>query len=400
MQRRVVITAATAVTSLGRDFSEIFNSFKENKINFEKSEYSDDLLVSVVENFNLKEIIGRNKDLRYLNRGSEFCMGAAHLALSAANLDQDELKKCGLIFATAPNFDLEGEFPEIKEKSIDWNSAAALFMLKFLPNTILSVISKKYGLHGENFTLNTACASSLQAIGEAYRKIKDGYLTTALTGGGDSRISRGGLLAYKKANALFKITDGHEYIPFSDKRSGFVPGEGAAVLMLEEYSFAKKRGAKILAEVAGYGSSMDGYNLTAPDPHAEYAEFAVRQALKESQLASEDIELISAHGTGTVLNDIMEANLIERVFKNNPQIIAFKSWIGHLSAACGAVETTLAINCMQNNYFPGIRNLNNTCNNKLNFLKVNSELKVNNILVENFGFGGQNSALVIKRCSE
>ncbi len=235
---------------------------------------------------------------------------------------------------------------------------------------------------------------------EAFRKIKDGYLDLAFAGGGDSRLSPGGVLAYRKANALFAGSGDPEKTsrPFDNKRKGFVPGEGGAVFLLEELGRAKSRGAPIYAEIRGFGSSIDGYNMTAPDPDGRWGEKALMGAFRDAGMNPGDIDVVSSHGTGTPLNDDMEAGLLDRVFGDHaPFVVAFKSWIGHIAAACGALELAIALACLKNNYLPEIRNLNDPCHPRVNFVREARQSSAESMLLENFGFGGQNSALIIKK---
>ncbi len=364
------------ISALGKNPRTIEECIAKGGVSFQQRGAN---AVCPIQDFNLKEHTGRLKEARYLHRGAAFAVAAASEAIKDSGLDN--LADCGLFVGGGPNFDLGGELPQIHDGVIDEEQLAALWILKFLPNTAAAVIAKRWGIHGENLTVGTACAASLSAIGEAYRRIRDGYLNRALAGGGDSRLSSGGLLAYSRAGALWSGDDPDSYAPFSQERCGFIPGEGGACFMLEEFTAAKSRGATILAEICGFGSSMDGFNLTAPDPQGRYAEKAVRLAIEQAGLTPDEIELVAAHGTGTELNDAMEAELIERVCPQ-AKVTALKSWTGHLAAACGAMELGLILSCHE---IPGIR-------------KQQSAGPATNILLQNFGFGGQNAALVVKRC--
>jgi 3-oxoacyl-[acyl-carrier-protein] synthase II len=401
MHRRVVITSIGVISSLGFTIEEILNNLKNENTSFEKSIFDDEVAVSPINGFDIKDFAGHFKYRRYLNRGAQFCVASAIEAVKKGGIDKKLLAEAGLFLGTGPNMDIGGEFSEVREGEIDRKDLMALWMLKFLPNTAASVIAKLAGIHGENQTLTTACSASLQAIGEAFRKIKNGYIDLAFAGGGDSRLSKSGILAYKKAHALFynEIDDTDKSSrPFDRSRNGFVPGEGGAFFLLEDLQHAKKRGAVIYGEICGYGASIDGYSMTAPEPDGKWAERSVNAALQEAGLASSDIDVVSSHGTGTLLNDSMEADLIDRVYdKKPPFIIALKSWIGHIAAACGAVELAICIACMQNSYLPKIRNLDKPCHDRLNLVREEREYPIQSILLENFGFGGQNSVLIIKK---
>ncbi len=400
MHRRVAITSIGIISSLGFSIEEIIANLKDGKASFERSFFDNEVVISPINGFDVKDFAGHFKDRRYLNRGARFCVASAIEAVKKAGIDKKLLAEAGLFLGTGPNLDIGGEFPDVKAGEIDRRDLMALWMLKFLPNTAASVIAKLAGIHGENQTLTTACSASLQAIGEAFRKIRDGYIDLAFAGGGDSRLSKSGILAYKKARALYDGTGKPEKAirPFDRSRNGFVPGEGGAFFLLEDLKHAKKRGAVIYGEICGYGASIDGYSMTAPEPDGIWAERAVNAALREAEFAPSDIDVISSHGTGTLLNDSMEADLIDRVWgKRSPFIIALKSWIGHIAAACGAVELAICLACMKYGYLPKIRNLDEPCHAGLNFVREEREYPIQSILLENFGFGGQNSALIVRK---
>ncbi len=388
-------------SSLGFSEAEIIDSLENGRVSFERPSFDPTVVTSPVRNFDIRDFFhGPFKDRRYLTRGGLFCVASAMATVRDSGLGKEMLTRAGLFMGTGPNLDISGEFPEIPDRRMDRDDLMALWMLRFLPNTPASVTARCAGIHGENLTINTACAASLQAVGEAFRKIREGYLDLAFAGGGDSRLNPGGILAYRKANALFTETadPGSASRPFDRGRCGFVPGEGGAVFLLESLAHAKSRGASVYAEVCGYGSSMDGYNMTAPHPEAEWGEKAVREALHDAGMDAGDIDLVSAHGTGTPLNDDMEAVLLDRVFGNTrPRVTAFKSWTGHLAAACGAIELALTLVCMRHRYIPQIRNLQDPCHPRINFVRNVTEDTPDAVLLENFGFGGQNTALVINR---
>lgn len=401
MARRVVITSAGVVSSLGAGPQEILSNIRQGKTAFTKSPVDKTTDICPVREFDVRNYTGPYKERRYLNRGAQFSVAAALSAANNTGIAKDALKKAGLSVGAGPNLDIGGEFPEIRNGDMDRQDLMALWILKFLPNTAAAVIADLTGIHGENLTLGAACAASLQAMGEAFRKIKDGYLDIALTGGGDSRLHGGGILAYRKAQALTRHTGDPDRAerPFDELRDGFVPGEGGAFFLLEELNHARRRKARILGEICGFGNTFGGGGMTAPHPEGEYEEEAVRSAMTEASLTPPQIEVISAHGTGTQLNDLMEASLIERVFGQSgskPLVIALKSWIGHCAAACGAMELAVALACLNEGYLPPIRNLNNPCHTGINFAQKGISGFFRTLLIENFGFGGQNCALVVK----
>jgi 3-oxoacyl-[acyl-carrier-protein] synthase II len=403
MESQVVITGIGVVSALGNSIDEIFVNLRSGNVFFDRSAHDDSVAVSPVQDFHIREIVGRNKNIKYLNRGAGFAVASAVMAVNAAGLEKKELQRAGLFIGQGPNLDLDGEFPEIKDGPMYWDPQPALWMLKFLPNTAAAVIAMLAGVHGENLTVGNACAASLQAIGEGYRKIKDGYLDMAVCGGGDSRLSKGGILAYKKAQALCTedITPSEASRPFDEKRNGFVPGEGGACFVLESLAHALQRRATIYGEICGYGVSMDGYNMTAPAPDGVCAAIAVNSAIKEAGIRPEQISAVSSHGTGTLLNDKREADLLNRIFAGHRvPVIALKSCIGHLASACGCTELAICLSLMKHHYLPEIRNLSRPCDPQVNFVRKGFNTKLKTMLIENFGFGGQNCALVVKHWAD
>jgi 3-oxoacyl-[acyl-carrier-protein] synthase II len=397
---RVVITAMGMVTSLGDTPGELANRVRGGQVAFQYVGTDPRAVAAPVSDFDVLRHTGRFKSRRYLTRAGAMAVAAAVRAAGQAALSSRQWESAGLFVGAGPNLDLGGECPSIQHGAMDAEKLPALWMLRFLPNTAASVIAQLAGIRGENLTVGSACAASLQAVGEAYRKIKDGYLMAALAGGGDSRLSPGALLAYRKAQALYRGADPPREAqrPFDQRRSGFVPGEGGAFFVLENARQAVERGAVVLAEVCGYGATLDGDAMTAPRPDGRWAEAAVRSALDQARMDPGNIDMIAAHGTGTWLNDAVEAQMIQRIFHpHRPWVLALKSWVGHLAAACGAVELAMCLSAMQTGVWPWIRNLETPSNPDLNYLRSSDSLAVSgNILLQNFGFGGQNAALVIR----
>lgn len=388
------------ISALGHCPETILRSFKNDQVCFRRSRHDPEIVISPVCGFDVKAYTGRFKNLRYLNPGFQFALAAAVAAVENAGIDKACLDLAGLFAGVGPNLDLEKELVAIKNGQLDDSALNALWMLRFLPNTGASAISQVLGIHGENLTIATACSASLQAIGQAYRKIKHGYLDVAMAGGGDSRLSSGGILAYRKAQALCMVngTPDTASRPFDESRNGFVPGEGGAFFVLENIAHARQRGAHIYAEICGYSATMDGYAMTAPRPDGKFARLAIQNVLREANILPEQIDYVSAHGTGTQLNDQVEADVIADVFGGRtPYVIGLKSWIGHVSAACGAVELGLNLVLLGNELLPAIRNLKHPCRSDVAFVNKTMAFAAEHVLIENFGFGGQNAALVIRK---
>lgn len=386
------------VSALGDGPQVIADGIRQERVEFQYTAFDPRVVVAPVADFDVRAYTGRFKNLRYLNRGAAMAVAAAVRAIRDSGLTTLQRESAGLFVGSGPNLDLGGECPGIHDGHLESDRLTALWILRFLPNTAASAIAQLAGVRGENLTVGNACAASLQAIGEAFRKIRDGYLDLALAGGGDSRLSPGGLLAYQKAQALYAGNRPplEASRPFDRARQGFVPGEGGAFFLLESSEHAAARKAPVLAEVRGYGATMDGHTMTAPQPDGLWAEKAVRNAMADAGLAAGQIEMISAHGTGTPLNDEVEAGMIQRVFGHRgPAVLALKSWIGHLASACGAVELALCLSAWQTGIWPTIRNLDAPCLEGLNYFRSGIDAPSGPVLIQNFGFGGQNAAMVI-----
>lgn len=399
MSRRVVITAAGVVSSLGDNFPAIADNIRKERVSFERSSCDPQVIVAPIKGFDVRKYTGRHKNLRYLNRGAALAVAAAAAAVRHANLSAARLEAAGLFAGAGPNLDPGGAGHRMEAGRMEPEKRSALWILRFLPNTAASTIAQLTGIHGENLTLGNACAASLQALGEGYRKIKHGDLDVAVAGGGDSRLSAGAIRAYQNARALYGGQAGPYAAsrPFDQERQGFVPGEGGAFFVLESDDHAAARGAAPLAEICGYAASLDGHAMAAPHPQGSWAEKAVRRALEDADMEPAQVDLISAHGTGTPLNDQVEAALIQRIFgESKPLVLAIKSWIGHLACACGAVELAICLSALETGLWPAIRNLDTPCNTAVNLVRSNIRATLRTLIFQNFGFGGQNAALVVR----
>ncbi|MBI4682262.1 MAG: beta-ketoacyl-[acyl-carrier-protein] synthase family protein [Nitrospirae bacterium] len=267
-----------------------------------------------------------------------------------------------------------------------------------------ALIAKRFGLNGYNATITTACASASQAIGTAYRAVSRGDANMIVAGGADSMINPVGLVFFVLLSAAAVSAENPSEVcrPFDRKRSGLVMGEGAGIIILEEESHAVKRGAKIYAEVAGYGSTMDAYKVTAPDPQGTGAEHSMMNALKDADMGIEQIDYINAHGTSTKLNDAAETLAIKKVFKEHAQNISInssKSIIGHLLAASGGPEFVFtALSVSRDKLHPTINLKNRDPKCDLDYVPdVAKEKTVNAAISNSFGFGGQNASIVVKK---
>ena len=418
MSRRVVITGMGAITPLGTGVEKFWNGIKENKLGISFIDMFDTSrtgvkIVGIVRDFNEEDYYGvegcfDKKEARHMDRFTKYAVVAAHEALTDAGTDLRDLDpyRVGVLVGSGiGGIDLTlSEYEKYLEKGPGRMSAFYIPMM--ISNMAAGTISMKTGFRGANFDITTACATGTHSIGEAFRKIKDGYLDACLAGGTEStgvEFTYGGFANMK---ALTKSGDlERASIPFDKERSGFVLGEGSAVLVLEEYEHAKARGAKIYAEVAGYGATCDGYHMTSPMPGGEAAAKGMELAMEEAGLRPEDIDYINAHGTSTGLNDKYETAAIKLALGDHAKkvkISSTKSMTGHLLGAAGAVEAVVCAKSIQEGFIHatvGYKVPDEECD--LDYCgNGNIEQEVNAVLSNSLGFGGHNATLCFRRVKD
>jgi 3-oxoacyl-[acyl-carrier-protein] synthase II len=360
------------------------------------------------------------KSLKIMGRAMRFAVGAAGLAVKDSGLDlaEEQPERVGVVMGTGlVPMDIPGLVPALAEcrdgtgkfqvSQLGQRGSEAIFplwILQYLPNMVAAHISMALNAQGPNSTITTACVAGTQAVGEAFRLIARGDADVMLAGGADSRIDPLLILAYTALGALSLANRPPEQVsrPFDRHRDGFVLGEGAGVLVLEEVERAKKRGAVIYGEVLGMGSSFDAYSVTKPDPEAKGAARAIEWALGEARVDAHDVDYINAHGTSTRLNDIMETKAVKRVFGEGARelpLSSIKSMVGHLIGAAGAVEAVaLALTLQQGVLPPTINHTDPDPDCDLDYVPNNArEVPVRTAVSTSFGFGGQNAALVMRR---
>jgi len=360
------------------------------------------------------------KSLKIMGRAMRFGVAAAAMAIQDAGLDLNRInpERFGVCMGTGI---VPTELPEISPALVQACDESGrldvtrlgqcgssilfpLWILKYLPNMAAAHISIMFNAQGPNSTITTACAAGTQAIGEAFRLIARGDADIMLAGGADSRIDPLLLLAYNAVGALSRALRPPQAVsrPFDRERDGFVLGEGAGVLVLEELEHARRRGATIYCEVTGYGSSFDAYSVTKPDPQGKGAARAIRWALQEARVNEQDVDYINAHGTSTRLNDEMETNAVKLVFGEKAKrlpLSSIKSMIGHLIGAAGAVEAVALALTLKDGVLPPTINYeypDPACD--LDYVpNVAREQKVRVAVSNSFGFGGQNAAIVMEQ---
>ncbi len=407
--RRVVITGMGTVNPLGKNVDEFWNSIVENKLGFsyidqfDASDF-DVKIVGAVKDFDPSSCIDK-KETRRMARFTQFACVAANEAMTDCGSDLSDLDpfKVGVIIgAGIGGMDqIEAEHSKYLEKGPDRMSV--FFVPMMISNMAAGTVSMKTGFKGDNYCTTTACASATHAIGEAFRKIKDGYLDACLCGGTEACISEFTLGGFNTMHALSKATELDSCsTPFDLNRQGFVLGEGCGILVLEELEHAKARGAKIYAEIAGYGATGDAYHMTSPSPEGTAAARAMSDAFIEAGVKAEDVNYINAHGTSTGLNDKYETNAIKIALGDaakNVVINSTKSMTGHLLGAAGAVEAIVTALTIKNDLVHktlGYKTPDPECD--LDYaVDNNREMTVNVALSNSLGFGGHNATICLKK---
>lgn len=413
---RVVISGAGGCTPLGGSLAAVGQALRVGRLPFVPSRHWPEFVVAPAEPQGdmahasspdaALRLLGGWRHRHYCHRGAQLAVLAGLRAVRDAFPGSEETPcwtsllsdDTPLLLAAGPMLDVSGE-PGLPPGDV--NRLGALWLLRWLPNTGAAALCRFLGLHGESLTLNAACASALQALGEGFRRIRRGEAVRVLVAAGDSRLSEVGLLGYARAQTLSRRGPNCGPRPFDQARDGFVAAEGGAAFVLESLEAATARGARIHAELLGFGASSDGGSLTAPDEQGRYAERAVRAALEEAagNGMEDGPQWVSAHGTGTERNDAVEAALLERLFADTatpPAIMALKSRQGHASAAAGAVELLTLLAAWRTGLMPSITGLERPCSAHLAFVREDTPFAGPLGLLENFGFGGQNAALAVR----
>jgi 3-oxoacyl-[acyl-carrier-protein] synthase II len=421
-KRRVVVTGLGMVTSLGLDVEESWQKALSGisgitRLSLPFSRMSPVQAVGEVREKEWQKIQEefREESISEGERRTLFALWAAQNALADAGLFHANGKRSryGVVLAAGLGINRLEDIhkwigPDMnfnfKQFAQECNSVHRESIMRNNSHRPAALIGKKFGLHGINCTITTACASATQAIGIGYRAIQRGDADLIVTGGADSMINPIGLVFFVLLGAAATSSENTETLcrPFDRKRSGLVMGEGAGISVLEEEKHALKRGAKIYCEVAGYGSSMDAYQVTAPHPQGRGAEESMRAALKDSGLQASDIDYINAHGTSTKLNDAIETIAIKSVFSDHAQGIAIsssKSIIGHLLAASGGPEFLFtALSVQRDEVHPTINLTNPDPKCDLDYVpNVKRSMTVRAALSNSFGFGGQNASIILKK---
>ena len=410
MSRRVVITGLGAITPIGNSVDDFYAGIKEGRIgldNISKFDTSDFRVKIAAE---VKDFAPENyMDKKAARRMEPFCqyaVAAAGEAIKDSGLDIEKedpfMVGCAIASGVGSLQLFEKEHTRQLEKGGD--KVAPLFIPMFISNMAAGNVSITYGLKGKNINVVTACASGTNSVGEAFRTIQYGDADVMLAGGSEASITPMGIAGFSSLNALSVSEDKSRCsIPFDKDRNGFVMGEGAAILVLEELEHARKRGAKIYAEVVGYGCSADAYHITSPDETGEGAARAMLNACNDAGVSTDDIDYINAHGTSTHHNDLFETKAIKLTFGEHAydiMINSTKSMIGHLLGAAGAIELVTCAKELEDGFVHATVGLKETEEEMdLDYCKESRNADIQYALSNSFGFGGHNACVLLKRWS-
>lgn len=412
-KRRVVITGMGAVSPFGVGVDKLWTSLVEGKSGISTSELIDidKHVVKIsgeVKNFNPDDYMDP-KEAKKMDRFIQFAMVAAEEAIKDAKLDMEkeiDPYRVGVIVSSAAGGFRTFEENHIRILEKGPNKCSPFTIPMMIVNMPSGRISMKYGFKGINKVVVSACATGSHSIGDAFRSIQYGDADVIVAGGAEATICDVGIGAFSSARTLSKRNDEPQKAsrPYDKDRDGFVMSEGAGVLILEDYEHAKKRGAKIYAEIVGYGQTADAYDVVAPCPEGKGATKSMEFALADAGMKPEEIQYINTHGTSTGLGDIAESKAVAGVFgdlEKNPDLLvsSTKSMHGHVLGATGAIETIICVKTINENIVPPTINLDNQDENvaNLNYVPHKAvKAEVHAALSNSFGFGGQNASLIVK----
>ena len=408
MSKRVVITGLGVITPLGNSVNEFWSKIINGKSSVDKVTLFDTTdfttkIAAEVKNFDPENYINK-KDVKRMDRFCHFAVAAAGEAIKTANLDISSLSErvgvsigCGIGgFGT-----IEKQHQTMMEKGV---ARVSPFMIPMIiPDMAAGYVAIIYGAKGPNLCTVTACASGANAIGEAFRIIQRGDADIMISGGTEAAITPFGFAGFCAARAMSKnnANPAKASRPFDLNRDGFVMGEGAGILILEEYEHALKRNAEILGEITGYAMTCDAYHITSPDPNGEGVKNSMKLAIKDAKIEVKQIDYINAHGTSTEANDKTETLAIKRLFNDTDKLLvsSTKSMTGHLLGASGGIESIISILALKNGIVPPTINYETPdpeCN--LNYVpnfSINKDISY--VLSNSLGFGGHNTSLVFKK---
>ncbi len=409
-KRRVAITGLGCVTALAESADDLFAALCAGKSGISMIESFDTSSYPVrfggeIKNFDVTKYIDPRESKR-MDRFTQFAVAAARQAVNDSSLDfsKENPYRIGSIVGTGIGGIKEIEEQHIKLLEKGVRQVSPFTVPRLMANAVCGTIAILYGLKGPNFCVSSACASANHAIGEAFCNIISGRSNVIITGGTEAALTPIGLASFCAARSLSTRNDEPTKAsrPFDKDRDGFVLAEGAGILILEEFEHARKRRAKIYAELLGYAATDDGYHITAPLPDGSGAAKAMELALADAGVAKDKVDYINAHGTGTELNDISESAAIKSFFGQHAYKIpvsSTKSALGHLLGASAAVELIVCVKTLNESVIPPTINLENQderCDLKMDYVPLKArQAKVNIAMSNSFGFGGHNTCVVM-----
>lgn len=418
--KRVVVTGIGAVSPLGNSAAETWQKLLDGVsgaapiTHFDATQFKTQFACEL-KGFKAEDYIDR-KEARKMDPYCHYAMAAASMAMddSAIDLETIDKNRVGVVFGVGIG-GMQTFEDEIVNYALHKDTVGPKFSPFFVPKMIADIcagqISIKYGFHGPNYITSSACASSTNALADAFNLIRLGKANVIVSGGAEAAIIPCGVGGFNAMHALSTRNDDPEHAsrPFSASRDGFIMGEGAACLILEELEHAKARGAKIYAEMAGAGMSADAHHITASHPEGLGAKLVMENALEDAELKPEDIDYINVHGTSTPVGDISEVKAIQAVFGEHAyelNISSTKSMTGHLLGAAGALEAMVSVLSVQNDVVPPTINHEEGDDDpeidyKLNFTFNKAQKRtVRAALSNTFGFGGHNACVIFKKYAE
>lgn len=410
--RRVVVTGLGAITPVGNDVDEFWNGLISGKCGIDEITLFDTTnfkvkLAGEVKNFNVEDHFDR-REAKRLDRFSHFALVAARELMKDSKLDVSSIDATRFGVAVSSGIGglqtIENNAKTLFEKGPD--RISPMYIPMAINNMAAGNIAIEVGAKGESFCMTTACASATHTIGECFRIIKHGYQDVMIAGGTEASITPTGIGGFTNIKALSQEPDKtRASIPFDKERSGFVMGEGAGVLLLEELEHAKKRGAKIYAEVVGYGATSDAYHITSPAPDGEGGARAMVNAMKDAGIKPEDVTYINAHGTATPLNDKFETMAVKTAFgdaSKKVMVSSTKGHTGHLLGAAGGVEAVACVKAIEKGMVPptiGYKVPDEECD--LDIVPNEArKVEVKYAMSNSLGFGGHNSSILFKKYEE
>ena len=412
MDRRVVITGLGAITPIGKNVDETWKGIENKVCGIDEITLFDTTnfrtkLDAEIKNYNAEDYFDA-KQAKRLDRSSQFALIAAREAVNSANITKEntDFDRVG-IFISSGIAGL-GTIQEQCEINLTKGNrrVSPLFIPMGIANMPAGNVAIEFGFKGESISILTACASATHAIGEAYKTIKLGEEDVILAGGTESAICSVGMAGFENMKALSSSTDKNRAsIPFDKERNGFVMGEGAGILVLEELEHAKKRGAKIFAELIGFGATTDAYHITSPCPDGECGAKAMIRALTSAGIKPSDVDYINAHGTSTHLNDLTETLAIKTAFGEHSKkvmVSSTKGNTGHLLGAAGGVEAIICVKALENQLVPPTINYKEK-DEECDLDIVPNEprkAKLNIVMSNSLGFGGHNGSILMKKWEE